>query len=60
MLYETTHVDGLRLDLLIEGRAIKTPPLKKFGVLFADTKPEDKYPIPVLWNCDGLDTWVVS
>ncbi|MEH6588538.1 MAG: hypothetical protein V7720_18460 [Halioglobus sp.] len=59
-LYETTHVDGLALDLLVEGRAVKTSPLKRFGVLFADTKPEDEYPIPVLWVCDGLGTWLIA
>ena len=57
--YETTHVDGLPLDLLIEARASKRAPLKRFGVLFAETRPLDEYPIPLLWVRSGNAQWVL-
>jgi hypothetical protein len=59
-LYETTHVDGLALDLMIEGRATNEAPIKQFGVLFSDTRPQDEYPIPLLWMCNGVGSWVIS
>jgi hypothetical protein len=59
-LYETTHVDGLALDLMIEGRATNEAPIKQFGVLFSDTRPQDEYPIPVLWMRGGEAESVVS
>ena len=58
-LYETTTVDGLALDLLVEARATKRAPLKRFGVLFSDKQPLDDYPIPVLWMRDGEAAWLV-
>jgi hypothetical protein len=58
-LYDCTAVNGLPLDLLVEGRATNDAPLKRFGVLFADASPEDKYPLPVLWMCDGRGNWIV-
>ena len=58
-LYETTAVNDLYLDLLVEARATKRAPLKRFGVLFADTAPPKQYPIPILWVKDGVSAWVV-
>ena len=52
-LYETTTMNGLPLDALIEGRTTKDKPLAQFGVVFSSRPPEwDAYGIPVLWIDD--------
>lgn len=56
--YECGSVDGMPLDLLIEARATKRAPLKRFGVVFADDRPLDDYPIPVLWVREGTGSWI--
>ena len=48
-LYEAASVDGLALDLLVEARSMHRSPMKRFEVIFSDSKPLGKYPIPVLW-----------
>ena len=48
-LYEVTSVDGLPLDLLIEARATHLSTIKRFGMVFSDSRPQDNYTIPILW-----------
>ena len=60
-LYETSKVNGLPLDLLIEAQTSRSDPVKKFGVIFSNKLPDwSKYPIPVLWRKDnesGVGRW---
>ncbi|MEH6637323.1 MAG: hypothetical protein V7700_17520 [Halioglobus sp.] len=58
-IYETTAVDGLPLDLLVEARATHQAELKRFGVVFAEVKPLDNYPLPVLWINDAVGSWII-
>jgi hypothetical protein len=52
-LYETTSVNGLPLDALIEARITEEKPPVQFGVVFSPSPPDwDKYGIPVLWIDD--------
>jgi len=54
-IYETTAVNGLPLDLLIDAQKTTNDPVKQFGVIFSDTPPDwSKYRIPVLWRKDGV------
>jgi hypothetical protein len=57
-VYETTRVNGLPLDLLIEARASKRAPPRQFGVIFSDAAPRQDYPIEVLWICAGKSAWL--
>ena len=53
-MYETTAVNGQRLDLLVEARKTKNDPVKRFGVIFSQSPPDwVAYDIPVLWMQDG-------
>ena len=52
-LYETTSVNGLPLDALVEGQTTKDKPLTRFGVVFSSQPPDwDAYSIPILWVDD--------
>jgi hypothetical protein len=54
-LYETTAINGLPLDLLIDAQKTKIDPVKQFGVIFSDSPPDwSKYRIPVLWCSEGV------
>ena len=54
-IYETTTVNGLPLDLLIDAQKTKNDPVKQFGVIFSDNPPDwSKYSIPVLWQKEGV------
>jgi len=53
-LYETSKVNGLPLDVLIDARKTRNDPVKQFGVVFSDTPPDwEKYHLPVLWRQEG-------
>jgi hypothetical protein len=53
-IYETTAVNGLPLDLLIEAQKTNSDPVKQFGVVFSENPPDwSKYGIPVLWRQNG-------
>jgi hypothetical protein len=53
-LYETTAVNGLPLDLVIEAQETTDGPVKRFGVVFGAEPPDwPSYGIPVLWRRDG-------
>jgi hypothetical protein len=53
-IYETTSVNGLPLNLLIDARKSDTAPVKQFGVIFSENPPDwSKYGIPVLWRKEG-------
>ena len=59
-LYETTSVNGMPLDALIEAQVAINVPTKQFGVLFGDTPPDwPRYkPLPVLWvSGEGVGRW---
>ena len=59
-LFETTAVNGLPLDALIEGQVAINAPVKRFGVLFGSVPPDwPEYGIPVLWLQDdkGVGKW---
>ena len=54
-IYETTAVNGLPLDLLIDVQKTKNDPVKQFGVIFSESPPDwSKYGIPVLWCREGV------
>jgi hypothetical protein len=54
-IYETTSVNGLPLDLLIDARKSDSDPVKQFGVIFSENPPDwSKYGIPVLWRKEGV------
>ncbi len=57
-LFECTAVNGLPLDLLIEARASKRAPPKRFGVIFSAHRPGNDYPLPILWLDNGQGTWL--
>lgn len=57
-LIEATAIDGIPVDLVVEARASKRGPLKRFAVVFADKKPAEQYPIPTLWVSDGTGSWL--
>ena len=53
-IYETTAVNSLPLDLLIEAHRTVDDPPRQFGVLFSAIPPDwAAYDIPVLWRQDG-------
>jgi hypothetical protein len=53
-LFETTAVNRLPLDALIEGQTAINAPVKRFGVLFGPIPPDwPAYGLPVLWICDS-------
>jgi hypothetical protein len=53
-LYETTNVNGLPLDALVEGQVTKDKPVVQFGVVFSPQPPDwDAYGIPILWIDDS-------
>jgi hypothetical protein len=60
-IYETTSVNGLPLDLLIEARKSSGDRVKWFGVIFSESPPDwSKYSIPVLWRREstpGVGRW---
>ena len=54
-IYETTPINGLPLDLLIDAQKTQNDPVKQFGVIFRESPPDwSKYGIPVLWQSEGL------
>jgi hypothetical protein len=57
-LVEATAIDGIAIDLVVESRARKSGPLKRFAVVFSDKRPREEYPIPTLWVCDGTGIWL--
>ena len=57
-LIEATAIDGIPVDLVVEARASKRGPLKRFAVVFSEARPRDDYPIPTLWICDGTGSWL--
>ena len=49
----------LVLDLLVEARAKNDAPIKRFGVVFSENKPVDKYPMPVMWkSSEATGEWL--
>lgn len=60
-IYETTAINGLPLDLLIDAQKTKNDPVKQFGVIFSESPPDwSKYGIPVLWCMEagsGVGRW---
>lgn len=53
-IYETSKVNGLPLDFLVDARKTRNDPVKQFGVIFSDAPPDRaKYGIPVLWRREG-------
>ncbi len=60
-IYETTSVNVLPLDLLIDARKSDSDPVKQFGVIFSVNPPDwPKYGIPVLWRKErvaGVGRW---
>jgi hypothetical protein len=60
-IYETTTVNGLPLDLLIEARRSSGDPVKRFGVILSESPPDwSRYSIPVLWRREsspGVGKW---
>ena len=60
-IYETTSVNGMPLDLLIEARKSSGDLVKRFGVIFSESPPDwSKYSIPVLWRREstpGVGRW---
>ena len=53
-IYETTAVNGLPLDLLIDARQTLDKPMLRFGVIFSKHPPNwQSYDIPVLWREEG-------
>ena len=57
-LFECTAVNGFPLDLLIEARASKRAPTRRFGVIFSASRPAHDYPLPILWLHDGQGAWL--
>jgi hypothetical protein len=54
-IYETTTINGLPLDLLVDAQKTKNDPVKQFGVFFSESPPDwSKYGIPVLWCSEGV------
>jgi hypothetical protein len=54
-IYETSSVNGLPLDLLIDAQKTNNDPVKQFGVIFSASPPDwSKYGIPVLWRKEGV------
>ena len=47
-LVKATAIDGIPVDLVLEARANKRGPLKKFAVVFSKSKPRHEYPVPTL------------
>jgi hypothetical protein len=39
-IYETISVNGLPLDLLIDGQKSESDPVKQFGVIFSENPPD--------------------
>ncbi|RLA51145.1 MAG: hypothetical protein DRQ65_08215 [Gammaproteobacteria bacterium] len=55
-IYETTSVNGLPLDLLIDAQKSDSDPVKQFGVIFSENPPDwSRYGIPVLWRREGVE-----
>jgi hypothetical protein len=53
-LDETTNVNGLPLDALVEGQIAKEKPPVQFGVVFSLQPPNwDAYGVPILWVDDN-------
>ena len=57
-LVEASAIDGIPIDLVIDARATHRAPLKRFAVVFAGNQPQDDFPIPTLWVCDGVGVWL--
>ena len=57
-IYETTSVNGLPLDLLIDAQKSDSDPVKQFGVIFSENSPDwSRYSLPVLWRKSGVGRW---
>lgn len=57
-LIEATAIDGIPIDLVVEARASKRAPYKRFAVVFSQQNPERDYPIPTLWVRNGQSAWL--
>jgi hypothetical protein len=52
-VYETTQVNNLPLDALVEARITEDKNPVQFGVIFSSSPPDwDAYGIPILWIDD--------
>ena len=57
-LIEATAIDGMPIDLVVEARASKRAPYKRFAVVFSEQRPDREYPIPTLWVRHGQSAWL--
>ena len=57
-LVEATAIDGIPVDLVVEARATKAAPVKRFALVFHEEQPTEDYPIPTLWVSDGTGVWL--
>jgi len=57
-LIEATAIDGMPIDLVVEARASKRAPYKRFAVVFSDQRPAQDYPVPTLWVRKGQGSWL--
>ena len=58
---DAVAVNGHPADLLLEARASKRAPVRKFAVVFSQRRPEADYGVPVLWvsEADWGAQWVL-
>jgi hypothetical protein len=57
-LIEATAIDGIAVDLVVEARASKRAPPRRFAVVFSKEKPMAQYPVPTLWVRSGQGLWL--
>jgi hypothetical protein len=57
-LIEATAVDDVPVDLVVEARAGKRGPVRRFAVVFADQRPERDFTIPCLWFSEAGGVWL--
>jgi hypothetical protein len=57
-LIEATAIDGMPIDLIVEARASKRAPYKRFAVVFSQERPAHVYPVPTLWVRNGQSAWL--
>lgn len=57
---ETTLIDGREAHLLIEARATRDAPVKRFGVVFTNYEPPALRHLPLLWMNKAFEPrWVL-
>lgn len=57
---ETTLIDGQEAHLLIEARATRGAPVKRFGVAFTSYEPSSLRHLPLLWMNSAFEAnWVL-